>query len=78
MFRSILTILLAVNCLLPIAVLLMLGLARLLAALGDEAGASVLGRLSLGGGTLWGLTLISLLLALALRAVVESDETKQS
>jgi hypothetical protein len=41
----------------------------LLAALGDEAGAIVLARLSLAGGIVWTLTLIGLLLAVAIQSI---------
>ncbi len=67
--KRILTILLATSCFVPIVVLVLLGLERLLAALGDEAGAIALGRFSLAGGVVWTLTLIGLLLALAVQSI---------
>ena len=61
--------LLAVALVLPIAELVMQGLARLLAAMGDNAGAVVLDRISLAGGIVWTIDLIALLLVLAIRAL---------
>jgi hypothetical protein len=73
MLRRILTILLAITCLAPIALLMLLGLERLLGALGDEAGASVLGRVSLAGAVCWALSLVGLVLVLALQALAPPD-----
>jgi hypothetical protein len=54
---------------LPLALVLVLGVGRLLAAMGDIAGAAVLDRLAMAGGLLWGINLLLLLLAVALRSL---------
>lgn len=69
LLRNALSILLATALVLPIAELVMLGLARLLAAMGDQAGALVLDRISLAGGILWMVDLVLLLLVLAIRSL---------
>lgn len=65
-----------VGCLLvtPIGIVLVLGVARLLAAMGDEAGAVVLDRVALAGGILWAINLVCLVAALGLNALPPSDE----
>ena len=50
---------------LPIVVLVCLGVGRLLAATGDDGGATLLRRLALLAGTGWLLALIGLVVALA-------------
>ena len=50
---------------LPIVALVCLGVGRLLAATGDDGGATLLRRLSLLAGTGWLLALIGLVVALA-------------
>ena len=72
-FRNALTLLLAAALVLPIAELLMLALGRLLAAMGDQAGAIVLDRISLAGGLFWTLDLICLLLVLAAQSLPPRD-----
>jgi hypothetical protein len=67
--RNALSVLLATALVLPIAELVMLGLARLLAAMGDQAGAVVLDRISLAGGIVWTVDLVALLLVLAIRSL---------
>lgn len=67
--RNALAALLVAALVLPIAELVMLGLARLLAAMGDEAGAVVLDRISLAGGILWTVDLVALLLVVAIRSL---------
>jgi hypothetical protein len=51
---------------LPIALCVILGLARLLAAMGDAAGAGVADRLALAGGVIWLLLLIAMIIVQAL------------
>ena len=65
--RSLHTSLLAGAMLLPIVATVLVGLARLLAGLGDEAGALFVNRITLVVATLWVIDLIVLLLAGALR-----------
>ena len=75
--RPVVAILLA-GILLPIALCVVLGVAALLARMGDSAGGAVLYRIALAGGILWVLDLICLVLVLAidsLRGPDEPDET---
>lgn len=50
---------------LPIVCTVLIGLGRLLAAMGDAAGATAVDRLALATGVLWVLILIALVLLLA-------------
>jgi len=52
--------------LMPIAISVVLGVSVLLDQMGDELGAAVLGRISLGLGLLWTVDLVSLVLALGI------------
>jgi hypothetical protein len=60
--------------LLPITLCVILGVAALLAQMGDTTGGAVLGRIALTGGILWTIDLISLLLTLAVRSLRGPDE----
>jgi hypothetical protein len=51
--RRVLIVLIAVALVLPIVTVILLGTARLLAAMDDRAGAAVLDRLTLAAGLLW-------------------------
>ena len=68
-FRRILTWLLGLALFLPIAIVLIAGLARLLAALGDADGARLLDRTALAAGVLWALGLIGLPIVLTLESL---------
>jgi len=68
-FRRILSWLLGGALFLPIAIVLILGLSRLLAAVGDADGARLLDRMALLAGILWALTLIGLPIVLALQSL---------
>lgn len=57
---------------LPIVILVCLGVGRLLAATGDDGGATILRRLALLGGTAWLLALIGLVVALAAAHLIAS------
>lgn len=70
--RRALSLLVSVGCLLPIALVIVLGVARLLSAMQDANGAAVLDRIALGLGILWALDLVVLLLALGIRALENS------
>ena len=59
---------------LPMALVLVLGLGRLLAAMGDAGGASCLERVALGVGLVWVLDMLCLLLALGVAAIAPRDE----
>jgi hypothetical protein len=64
----------AVAVLLPVALCVVLGVAALLAQMGDAAGGAVLYRIALAGGILWGIDLIFLVLALAIGSLRGPDE----
>ena len=73
-----LTPLILAGVLLPITLCVILGVAALLAQMGDSAGGAVLNRIALAGGILWVIDLICLVLILAidsLRGPDRSDET---
>lgn len=59
--------------LLPIAMLLLEGVAALLGAMQDAGGAAVLQRIALGLGIVWAFLAICLLLALAANAATAPD-----
>ncbi len=61
--------LLAIAILLPVALCVVLGVAALLAQMGDAAGGAVLYRIALAGGIVWIIDLILLVLALAIRSL---------
>ncbi|MFZ1934668.1 MAG: hypothetical protein WCB27_15300 [Thermoguttaceae bacterium] len=67
-------LLIAVAVLLPVALCVVLGIAALLAQMGDAAGAAVLYRIALAGGILWVIDLIFLVLALAIGSLRGPDE----
>jgi hypothetical protein len=73
--KRLLTGLLGGVLVLPIAIVLVLGVARLLTAMGDAAGGTVLGWIALAGGILWGITMICLLVALGLHSLAPSDDS---
>lgn len=60
--------------LLPIAMVLVLATAQLLAAMQDAAGAAVLQRIGLALGLIWLLGLIGLVLTLAINALDSADD----
>lgn len=70
----VLAVLLAIGLVLPIALCVVGGVAALLSALGDAAGAKCLARGALAGGILWSVDLVCLVLALAIHAVGEKSE----
>ena len=66
--------LIVVAVLLPITLCVVLGVAALLAQMGDAAGGAVLHRIALAGGILWAIDLICLVLALAIGSLRGPDE----
>jgi uncharacterized BrkB/YihY/UPF0761 family membrane protein len=66
--------LLVVAVLLPITLCVVLGVAALLAQMGDAAGGAVLNRIALAGGILWVVDLIFLVLATAIGSLRGPDE----
>ncbi len=67
--RTVLTILVTVGCVLPLAIVVTVGVGRLLAAMEDAAAARVLDRVALAIGLLWAVDLLCLLLALGIHAL---------
>lgn len=63
--------------LLPIAIVLVLATAQLLAAMQDGGGAAVLQRIGLGLGLFWLLGLICLVVTLGINALDAADERKR-
>jgi uncharacterized membrane protein YhaH (DUF805 family) len=61
--RRALTILVTAACVLPIAIAILLAVARLLGAMEDTAAAAVLDRVALAVGIVWAIDLVCLLLA---------------
>ena len=66
--------LVVVAVLLPITLCVVLGVAALLAQMGDAAGGAVLNRIALAGGILWVIDLIFLVLAMAIGSLRGPDE----
>jgi hypothetical protein len=67
--------LLAGTIILPIAICVILGIATLLATMGDHTGGSVLGYVALACGIVWVVNLICLVLALAINAMKDQDKS---
>jgi hypothetical protein len=67
--RRALAVLVTVACVLPLAIVVLVGAARLLAAMQDAAAANVLDRVALAIAILWAVDLLCLLLALAINAL---------
>jgi hypothetical protein len=70
----ILVVLILAAILLPITLCVVLGVAALLAQMGDAAGGAVLCRIALAGGILWIVDLICLVLVLAIDSLRGPDE----
>lgn len=71
--RRIITTLLAAGCVLPIALVVVVGTGRLLGAMDDAAGALALDRIALALGIIWAISLVCLLLALAINVLGPPD-----
>ena len=69
------TIALAISgaIILPIAICLVLGAASLLSAMGDASGGGVMRWIALGGGIVWTLDLILLVIAIGMNSLSEAD-----
>ncbi len=72
--RPILLVLLAIGCVLPVAITIVWAVGRLLLAMHDEAGATVLDRLALALGVLWSIDLVCLLLAQSINSLPPPDK----
>jgi hypothetical protein len=67
--RRVLTILVTTGCVLPLALVVLIGVARLLTAMQDASAATVLDRVALAAGIVWAIDLLCLLLALGINAL---------
>jgi hypothetical protein len=72
--NRIVLLLIVVAVLVPITLCVVLGVAALLAQMGDVAGGAVLQRIALAGGILWVIDQICLVLALAIGSLRGPDE----
>ena len=72
--KPLLWALLATGLLLPVAICVILGLAGLLSATGDDVGAFVLGWIARGLGILWVLDLVFLLLIQAAATLLTRED----
>lgn len=77
-FARLLLTLALTGILLPITLCVILGVAALLTQMGDTVGGAVLCRIALGGGILWAVDLIWLLLLLAVGSLSCPNESDQS
>ena len=73
-FRRLLIGLLVAALVLPVAISVLVGVGRLLAAMNDAAGAQFVDRLALGGGVLWIVVLVCLLLVQVLHSLERPEE----
>jgi len=67
--RRALTILVTLACVFPLAIAIVVGVARLLAAMDDAAAAKVLDRVALAVGILWAIDLVCLVVAIGINAL---------
>lgn len=70
---SVVLLLLVGALMLPVAISLLFGLGRLLAAMGDSVGGAVLDWIALAAGILWSLDLVGLILVQAINSLAGSD-----
>jgi Na+/melibiose symporter-like transporter len=61
--RRVLTFLITAACVLPVAIVILLAVARLLGAMDDKAAGSVVDRVALAAGILWAIDLVCLVIA---------------
>ncbi len=69
--RTTLKVLLTLAIGLPVLDAVLVWVAGLLAAMGDAAAASILRQINVAAGVLWILTLVAIVIALAVKAVLE-------
>ena len=72
--KRVLTILVTAALVLPVAIAMILGVGRLLGAMQDAVGATVLDRVALAIGILWAVDLVCLLVAQGVNALGPPDE----
>jgi hypothetical protein len=71
--RRVLTVLVTLACIFPVAIAVVLGVARLLGAMDDTSAAAVLDRIALAIGILWAIDLVCLILAQSINAIGPPD-----
>ena len=76
--KKLFSALLLTALLLPAGVLVVGAFGRLLTLLGDRAGGLAFERIALGGGLVWVLCLLGLILAMGARAAAEPENTRNS
>lgn len=67
--RKVFTVLVTTACVLPVAIAVVLAVARLLGAMEDASAAAVLDRVALALGILWAIDLLCLVLAQGINAL---------
>jgi hypothetical protein len=67
--RRALTNLITASCVLPVAIVILLAVARLLGAMEDDAARAVVDRIALAIGVIWTIDLVCLLIALGINAL---------
>ena len=76
--RTVLTILVTLAAVLPVAIVVLLAAARLLGAMQDEAAATVLDRVALAIGVVWAIDLLCLVLALGINSLGPPPDDRSS
>jgi hypothetical protein len=71
--RRVLTVLVTSACVLPVAIVILLAVARLLSAMKDTDAAAVLDRVALAVGILWTIDLVCLLVAQGINSLGPGD-----
>jgi hypothetical protein len=66
-------VLVTIGAVLPLALVIVLGVSRLLVAMQDTAAATVLDRIALATALVWGIDLVTLILALGINAIGPTD-----
>ena len=74
---KVLLALMVAGLVLPITICVVLGLASLLAAMGDAVGGQVLRYVALAGGVVWIVVLVGLIFVQAIHALGRSDDADQ-
>jgi len=71
---KVLLALIVVGLVLPVTICIVLGLASLLAAMGDAVGGAVLRYVALAGGVVWIVVLVGLIFVQAIQTLGSSDD----
>jgi hypothetical protein len=76
--RRVLMVLVTIGAVLPLALVIVLGVSQLLLAMQDTAAAAVLDRIALATAIVWGIDLVTLILALGINAIGPPDHPEGS